>query len=369
MVKLAKQALLALSHGILTEDEFRTVLGTAEYHVNERPLGYITTDAGEHELLTPRHFLVESVAGMLPAAFLSEGGIPLGTRENPIEDYRTAAEKYNALTIAVRAFKEQYFEMLIPILNRINYGPNKDNRGLQVGDVVAMLEPGCKQGSWPIGIIEKVSPGDDQRVRTVTVRTRTQNVQKKKTKSGKIKLVVKPHPPDLAQSERASQLLGYKVKVPRAGRECFYKRHVQHLMLLESADDENKPENTIEWPDVMDEEDDQDDDQAAPAAQQEEIIEPSGVAPHASTEDNAAAQADVAENAALPPVDVAAAPQVVVAPGAIADNQDVRAATAKRTPAIKRPTLTVGKRARHVGLAPTRRSERLATKANNAAQQ
>jgi hypothetical protein len=244
MVQITKRALKALGYGLMTEDAFRTVLGTAEHHVNSRPLGYITTEADELEVLTPRHFIAESAAGMLPQTVLSEGGIP--------SPYHSAAEKYNALTIAIKAFKEQYFEILIPVLNRINYGPTKDRRGLEVGDVVAMLETNSATGSWPIGIVDEVLKGDDKRVRTVIVRTRGYVVDRKPT-LGKKPPTMKQPVIDRKESEKASRLLGYPVRIPKSGKENYYERHVQHLMLLDRADREGDRNPNVEWPDVEEE--------------------------------------------------------------------------------------------------------------------
>jgi len=47
--------------------------------------------------------------------------------------------------------------------------------------------------------------------------------------------------------------LGYPVKVRKAGKEHFYERHVQHLMLLLRADKDDEEHRNDEWPELEEE--------------------------------------------------------------------------------------------------------------------
>src|SRR5262249_51620479 len=57
-VRQFKQAFYSVtgSH-TLGDEEFRTAVAVAEGLVNSRPLSYLTNEAGEHEVLTPNHFI------------------------------------------------------------------------------------------------------------------------------------------------------------------------------------------------------------------------------------------------------------------------------------------------------------------------
>ncbi|KOB68174.1 Uncharacterized protein OBRU01_10835 [Operophtera brumata] len=49
----------------------------------------------------------------------------------------------------------------------------KDQRTLQIGDLVYIVDPKGPRNKWPKGLVQEVCPGKDKRVRMVKVKTAT----------------------------------------------------------------------------------------------------------------------------------------------------------------------------------------------------
>ena len=76
-----------------------------------------------------------------------------------------------------RRFTKQY---LTSLTERKKWKENRQN--LKVGDVVLVSEPNQQRGIWPLGRVVSTHPGQDGRVRAVTVRTRSGEFKRPITK-------------------------------------------------------------------------------------------------------------------------------------------------------------------------------------------
>ena len=144
------------------EEVLSTLLTEIEHSVNSRPLTHVSLDPRDQEALTPNHFLIGSSSG------------------------RTIYQRYDEQSKCPRRQWEiaQYFadsfwrhwlrEYLPTLLPRTKW--NTESEPLKVGDIVLILDYKTPRNSWPKGVVVKVFPGSDNRVRVAAVRTARENV-------------------------------------------------------------------------------------------------------------------------------------------------------------------------------------------------
>jgi len=155
MVRAMKRALLAVQNTTpLKDHELRTVLLEAGDMLNSRPL---TKGDGE-EALTPNHFLhgrkiidIQQKSGVL--------------------QYRKLRESTEKLW---RWFTEE-----ILLENREASKWTKVKENLKIGDIVLIIDPGMIKGEWNLGCVTETFPGQDGRVRSVALRTRSEKEMKR----------------------------------------------------------------------------------------------------------------------------------------------------------------------------------------------
>lgn len=163
---LAESAIRSVKHHIrrvigettLTFEELTTVLSKIEACLNSRPLCAMSSEPDNFDVLTPGHFLV---------------GEPLIT----IPQRDLGACKISALTrwqlthqLVQRVWKRWSAEYLHTLQQRRKWQQPSDN--IRVGDMVLLLEDNLPPAKWAIGRVCEVHPGDDGRVRVVTLRTK-----------------------------------------------------------------------------------------------------------------------------------------------------------------------------------------------------
>jgi hypothetical protein len=155
MVKCIKNALYhTLRDKIPSEDTLHTLLLEAEHIVNSRPLTPINANLTE-EQLTPNHFLIQRSNGMTPFGSFSDKK----TLKNTWQEVQQLAERF------WKKWLIEYKPILLP-RKRAADQPN-----LKPGDVVLIVDSTLPRGTWPRGLIEKVYPGPDGKVRVTEVRT------------------------------------------------------------------------------------------------------------------------------------------------------------------------------------------------------
>jgi len=157
MVRSMKRALLALGGSrLLREDEFLTLLARAADLLNSRPLAR-RANGDLSSLLTPNHFLV--------------GRADTGLKEKVGSGSHLLGEKYRKLERnAVDLWERFLEEVLLDARSREKWRNPVDN--LRQGDVVLILRKNPLEDGWETGVIEEVTTGSDNQVRSALVRTK-----------------------------------------------------------------------------------------------------------------------------------------------------------------------------------------------------
>lgn len=160
LIKSAKIALQAVLHNQHVTDEIlNTALTEVEALLNSRPLTHVSVDPTDLEPLTPNHLL-------------------LG-RRNPyvqpdISDEKDVCARLRfkrAQLIAEHFWRRWLREYLPDLTERKKW--MLPRRNLTPGDLVLLIDPNTPRGSWPLGRIVEVRPGEDGVVRSAVVRTAT----------------------------------------------------------------------------------------------------------------------------------------------------------------------------------------------------
>lgn len=141
------------------EEVLLTLIAEVENMVNSRPLTHVSVDPESLESLTPNHFLLGS----------SSSTPIVGTFDDSDMFLRKQWRKSQAL--ADMFWRRWVKEVLPELLPRRKW--NEEVKPLQVGDVVLVADPNGPRSTWPKGVIQKICPGKDGRIRLVEVKTKT----------------------------------------------------------------------------------------------------------------------------------------------------------------------------------------------------
>ncbi|XP_073962972.1 uncharacterized protein [Choristoneura fumiferana] len=137
------------------EETLNTLLAEVENIVNSRPLTHVSVEPNSSETLTPNHFLVGSSSN-LPQIGVYDGS----------EIYLRKQWRISQL-LANQYWKRWVKEILPDLIPRRKW--HTETRPLQEGDLVLLADPDGPRNVWPRGVIQKVMPGRDGRVRMVQV--------------------------------------------------------------------------------------------------------------------------------------------------------------------------------------------------------
>ncbi|XP_038118272.1 uncharacterized protein LOC119769525 [Culex quinquefasciatus] len=139
-------------------DEMQTILTQIEAILNSRPLTPLSNDPNDFEALTPGHFLIHRPLVAIPEPDLD--GIP----ENRLSAWQAVQHYVQTLW---KTWTTQY---LSDLHNRTKWTQQKDN--IRVGTMVVLMCENIPPLKWPLARVTEVHPGQDGRVRVVTVRTK-----------------------------------------------------------------------------------------------------------------------------------------------------------------------------------------------------
>ncbi|XP_073954216.1 uncharacterized protein [Choristoneura fumiferana] len=141
------------------EETFNTLLAEVENIVNSRPLTHVSVDPKSQETLTPNHFLLGSSSNLPHIGSFDDSEFYLKRQ------WRIAQR------LADLFWKRWVKEVLPDLIPRKKW--HVEQRPLQVGDLVLVVDPNGPRNTWPRGKIEHVLPGRDGRIRMVHVRTKS----------------------------------------------------------------------------------------------------------------------------------------------------------------------------------------------------
>ncbi|XP_044312729.1 uncharacterized protein LOC123037170 [Drosophila rhopaloa] len=139
----------------LTFEELSTVLAQIEAILNSRPL----TPISDHSLdpLTLAHFLVGQPYTAVPEPSF-------------LDSQMNRLQRWNQLQAMVQGFwKRWHTEYLSSLQARGKW--NKETANIEIGNLVVLKEPNLPPSKWILGRIQEVHPGQDSKVRVVTVKT------------------------------------------------------------------------------------------------------------------------------------------------------------------------------------------------------
>ena len=140
---------------MLTEETFHSFLTQVEEILNSRPLTYVPDNGLSYQPITPNHFLIGRPHKRLPSI--------LSITKDYNKDWK------RCITLS-HQFWTRLLREFIPTMAR---KPKwiKDQKPLEVGSLVWILEDMTPRGIWPVGIVEKLSHSNDGKVRSCEIRT------------------------------------------------------------------------------------------------------------------------------------------------------------------------------------------------------
>ena len=155
LVKSAKRAIKhAVGDQVLSYSELQTALFEASELLNERPIGYCPNLPEDDPYLSPNHLLLGRASAKIPPGEYDQ-------RANVNDRYKLVQSVINSFW---KRWVAEYFPKMV-----IRQKWHTEKRNVQVGDVVLVQEQGLTNGKWPLAKVCEVFPGDDGRVRNVSV--------------------------------------------------------------------------------------------------------------------------------------------------------------------------------------------------------
>ena len=141
----------------LQEDSFSTLICQVEALLNSRPSTSVSSDIRDVESLTPGHFLTGMTTGLPSDTTISSNDRETGKLWN------------NVNSIMMEFWKRLLKEYLPTLRQRRKWHSTVE--GIEVGDMVLILENKTPRGIWPVGRVQKVNKGKDNVVRSCLVKT------------------------------------------------------------------------------------------------------------------------------------------------------------------------------------------------------
>ena len=159
LVRSYKKALNAvLQNQVLTDEVLVTAIAEVESLVNRRPLTEVSSDVDDLEALTPNHFIIGRASPNLPPRIF-------------VDKETSSHKRWRQAQVITTHIWNRWLREYLPGLTirkkRFQTGPN-----LKIGDLVLVAAYGTPRGSWPLGRIVRVFPGQDNVVRSVEVKTK-----------------------------------------------------------------------------------------------------------------------------------------------------------------------------------------------------
>jgi len=151
-------------NAILNYEELNTFSAQIEAILNSRPLTPLTEDPNDLRYISPAHFLIGRPLTVLPFH------VPTTTHV----DNRSRWRQLQAMTQDL--WERWTKEYLVTLQKKGKWTSESEN--LKVGTVVILKDPGTTPSAWKLGRIVEVHPGQDQKVRVVTVLTPAGNFKR-----------------------------------------------------------------------------------------------------------------------------------------------------------------------------------------------
>ena len=146
----------AVGEHILTPFELYTCLLEVANLVNQRPIGRPSNDPDDGSYLCPNDMLLGRDSSQVP--------------QGPFEETKNPRRRVEFVQKIVESFWKRWIRDVFPLLvPRRKW--NVERQNVRVDDVVVVADGNAVRGKWTVGRIVKVYPGNDDKVRNVTVKT------------------------------------------------------------------------------------------------------------------------------------------------------------------------------------------------------
>ena len=167
-VKKAMKAVLGRRSALVDLEALRTVFEEVTSILNSRPICSSSDDPKDMEPLTPNHLLLQRPNLFVPPGIFAK------------EDVYSRKQWRHAQFIA-NCFWSRWVREYNPMLqHRHKWLLNR--RNLAVNDLVLVVDNTLPRCRWLLGRVTKVFPGEDARVRTAEVKTKTSRLVRPVTK-------------------------------------------------------------------------------------------------------------------------------------------------------------------------------------------
>jgi transposase InsO family protein len=160
LVGSSKKSLRAVLEERSVNDEvLLTVLKEVASLLNTRPLTHVSSDPSEPEPLTPNHFILGCHHPHYPPD-VEEAFCGLTRR------------RYRQSQFIVNQYWRRWMREYVPnLIDRKKW--NQATPSLRVGNRVLIMDENTRRGQWLTGTVSKLFPGEDGRIRRVSVKTAT----------------------------------------------------------------------------------------------------------------------------------------------------------------------------------------------------
>ena len=154
MIKAAKRAMKnLLGKADINDEELLTVVTGAESLINSRPLSYQTANVKDVIPLTPNHFLVGQLGGMLAPE---------------VKGNSHPHKRWLRVQQILSHFWRRWLREILPGLHPRSKW-RKLQRNIKIGDIVLVFSVDTERGKWPLGKIVETNMEADGNVRSVKV--------------------------------------------------------------------------------------------------------------------------------------------------------------------------------------------------------
>ena len=208
----------------MTEQEFTTALKLAQMKINSRPLIGVSDDPNDQNLLTitPFHLKMCKPVALFPSSLDDFTANDLDKMKLSIRD------RWQQRKILQAQFFLKWKNEYLMSQEKIRNDRYKENKVVNVGDIVLVMNNKTTKDSWPIARVTKIFKSNDGVIRSVELRLPINVTTKEKTTNFAKRSASKPD-------------ITYEYKNPR-----ITTRGVEHIAILESVDSQQENSHDVE---------------------------------------------------------------------------------------------------------------------------